>query len=103
MYGSPGTMILRLSHQYESHEDQEFSLPVTLNITQLFSQLQLSECSEMSLTANQKESDIHRYKWRTETQFSREKKHTTKKIKPDYHLLQYHRWKLEHSNVSTHK
>jgi len=66
IYGAPGTMILRLAHQYEVGEDAVLSKPAIIDLQKVFSHVQLSSCVEMSLTANQKASDVNRYKWKTE-------------------------------------
>jgi hypothetical protein len=52
-YGEAGTMIFRLSHSFEAGEDPVLSLPVTVDLRNLFSSLVLTSCTEMSLTANQ--------------------------------------------------
>ncbi len=52
-FGADGTMILRLDHSFEIGEDPVYSQPVTLNLDELFSNLYIDSCTEMSLTVNQ--------------------------------------------------
>lgn len=74
IYGAEGTMILRIAHQYEVDEDPEMSKPATFDLQKIFKHVELTSCEEMSLTANQKLSDVDRYTWKTETEFSSMKK-----------------------------
>lgn len=41
------------------------STPVTININALFNEMKFSQCHEMSLTANQPLSQVHRLQWNT--------------------------------------
>lgn len=70
LYGAEGTMILRIAHQYEVDEDPEMSKPSVFDLQKIFKHISLTSCEEMSLTANQKLSDVNRYTWKTETEFS---------------------------------
>jgi len=70
IYGSPGTMILRLAHQYEVGEDAVLSKPATVDLQKIFQHVGLTSCVEMSLSANQKKSDMNRYTWNTEKEFT---------------------------------
>jgi lysosomal alpha-mannosidase len=60
-------MILRLAHLYEAGEDPDMSKPVDVDLSSLLSTISIVSCTEMSLTANQKLSNVHRMTWRTES------------------------------------
>ena len=53
LLGDAGSMILRLDHSFEVGEDPVYSQPVTLDLESLFVDIELHECTEMTLTANQ--------------------------------------------------
>jgi len=55
-YGSPNTMILRLAHLFEDGEDSEFSQPVIVDTSSLFTGITVNSCTETTLTANQRHS-----------------------------------------------
>jgi hypothetical protein len=47
-----GQMILRLDHSFEIGEDPVYSKPVTLDLSKLFVDIVLEDCTEMTVTAN---------------------------------------------------
>jgi len=68
--GNPAQYILRLHHLYAINEDPIYSRPVTVNLSGLFKNKELSTIEETNLTAVQKRSDMHRLHWNTETKQS---------------------------------
>jgi lysosomal alpha-mannosidase len=50
---SPTTLLVRLSHSYETGEGGAMSQPATVNLAGLFSGITLQSCTETTLTANQ--------------------------------------------------
>lgn len=64
-----GDHLLRLSHQFAVGEDAEYSQPVTVDLSTLFSGLTLSNIQEVSLTANQNiqaiEERLKKFQWQT--------------------------------------
>ena len=53
-FAGPGTMLLRLAHLFAVGEDSVLSQPATVDLATLFSGIELTACTQMSLTANQK-------------------------------------------------
>jgi len=53
-YGSSNTMILRLAHLFEDGEDAELSVPVKVDTSSLFTGINVDNCTETTLTANQR-------------------------------------------------
>jgi len=64
-YGAAGSMLLRLAHLFEVGEDPVGSAPVTVNLDQLLFAVKVTSCEEMTVTANQKLSDVSRSAWTT--------------------------------------
>jgi len=60
-----GEYLVRLNHIYPAGEDSQYSQPVTIDLQQVFAHLDVVSITEMSLTANQPITDIHRLNWRT--------------------------------------
>jgi len=86
-----GLVLLRLHHVFGVNEDHDYSKPVTLQLDQIFTNLTLISATEMSLTANQPQSEVNRLKWKTSSTEmvadTKEKSHNKKgsftvKIKP---------------------
>lgn len=48
----------------QAHEHSEMAKPVKIDLSDLFSELKLREISELSLSANQLQSDVQRLKWK---------------------------------------
>jgi len=67
--GGPNTVLIRLAHKYEVGEDPSLSQPAEVDLSTLFSDIELESCIEMSLSANQPLSAVHRMVWQTETPF----------------------------------
>jgi len=65
-----GTVLLRLTHLFALGEDHEFSRPVTVDLSALFPGMQLVEATELTLSANQPKSEVHRLVWKTATDAS---------------------------------
>jgi hypothetical protein len=60
-----GFVLLRLTHIFAVGEDNEYSRPATVLLDNLFKNLQIVEATEMTLTANQPKSELHRLTWKT--------------------------------------
>lgn len=60
-----GQHILRLSHQFGVGEDPKYSTPVTVDLSTLFSGIELIEVKEVSLTTNQEIANMKRLQWKT--------------------------------------
>ncbi|XP_068205819.1 lysosomal alpha-mannosidase-like isoform X1 [Palaemon carinicauda] len=58
-----GKILLRLEHMYELEESDPFSNPATVNLKNLFSDLEVISAEEMNLAANQRKEDENRYQW----------------------------------------
>ena len=56
-------MLLRLEHQFDVNEDAVLSKPVTLDLNNLFEDVQVSEIRETALGANVNLDDLQRLKW----------------------------------------
>lgn len=59
-------VLLRLAHLYAVGEDSVLSGPATVDLATLFADLKVASVEEMSLTANQPLSNVHRLQWKTE-------------------------------------
>lgn len=59
-----GQHILRLSHQFGVGEDAKYSVPVTVDLSTLFSTLNMNELKEVSLTTNQAIGDMKPLNWK---------------------------------------
>ncbi|XP_043212637.1 lysosomal alpha-mannosidase-like [Amphibalanus amphitrite] len=59
----PDRLLLRLEHQFETGEDVELSLPVDVNIQDLFTTLNITSVVEYGLSADRPLSDINRFHW----------------------------------------
>ncbi|NP_001244175.1 lysosomal alpha-mannosidase precursor [Cavia porcellus] len=64
----PDTLLLRLEHQFALGEDssRNLSLPVTLDLQDLFSTFTITRLQETTLAANQLRASASRLKWTTE-------------------------------------
>jgi len=61
-----GTVLLRLAHNFGVDEGSTLSAPVTVDLSTLFTnEFKPTSVTEVSLTANQKPSDIKRLNWQT--------------------------------------
>merc|ERR1712167_454618 len=62
-----GQLLLRLSHLYEVGEHPKLSLPVDVNLANIFSKagLKITGASETTLTGNQPVANVKRHKWNT--------------------------------------
>ena len=60
----PSTLLLRLSHSYETGEDATLSQPASANLATLFSGLTITACDEMTLTANQRLAEAPKVSYR---------------------------------------
>lgn len=61
------TVLLRLAHLYEAGEDAEYSKLAKVELKQMFYGKEIKEINEMSLSANQKKSEMRpRLEWRVE-------------------------------------
>ncbi|XP_026806272.1 lysosomal alpha-mannosidase-like [Rhopalosiphum maidis] len=56
-------VLLRIEHIFEKDEDRFLSLPETVHLQQLFSQLEVLEYKELTLSANLAKADLDRYRW----------------------------------------
>ncbi|XP_062034472.1 lysosomal alpha-mannosidase-like [Lepus europaeus] len=65
----PGTLLLRLEHQFASGEDsgRKLSSPVTLNLQRLFSTFTITRLQETTLAANQPRASTSRLQWTPDT------------------------------------
>ena len=62
---SPDTIILRMEHIYEKNEDPKLSQEVDVVITALFTDFEVSDMTELNLSANQLMSDKKVFDWKT--------------------------------------
>lgn len=61
------TVLLRLAHLYEAGEDAEYSKLAKVELKKMFYGKEIKEMNEMSLSANQKKSEMRpRLEWRVE-------------------------------------
>ncbi len=60
-----GEVLLRLHHLYAVNEDSEYSQNARVDLQTLFRNLRIVNVEEVSLSANQKQSELHRLQWRT--------------------------------------
>uniref|UniRef100_A0A7C8ZG67 Alpha-mannosidase n=1 Tax=Opuntia streptacantha TaxID=393608 RepID=A0A7C8ZG67_OPUST len=61
------TVLLRLAHLYEAGEDAEYSKLAKVELKKMFRGKEIKEMNEMSLSANQKKSEMRpRLQWRVE-------------------------------------
>eukprot|EP01121_Diplochlamys_sp_Union-15-3_P008289 TRINITY_DN2194_c0_g2_i2.p1 TRINITY_DN2194_c0_g2~~TRINITY_DN2194_c0_g2_i2.p1 ORF type:complete len:147 (-),score=24.18 TRINITY_DN2194_c0_g2_i2:61-441(-) len=65
--GNSTQYLLRLHHLYAVGEDQLYSTPVSIDLDGLFANKRIVSVTEMSLTANQKRSDVDRLQWITDS------------------------------------
>jgi len=65
MPSSNNDVLLRLNHIFAVGEDSEYSVPVKVDIAQLFKNLRVTNLVEMTLSGNQPRSESRRLKWRT--------------------------------------
>lgn len=63
-----GRVLLRLQHIFAVGEDADFSKPVSVDLDQLFKELDIIDITEMNLTGVQKKSGVHRLSWKTATE-----------------------------------
>jgi len=59
-----GETILRLNHIFAVGEDPVYSKRTSVDLANLFTNLQIVEIREMQLTAVEPASDVHRYTWK---------------------------------------
>ncbi|XP_007421015.1 lysosomal alpha-mannosidase isoform X1 [Python bivittatus] len=59
----PDAVLIRLEHQFEHGEAVNGSLPVVINLLNLFSSFNIVTVQEMNLSANQKREDVSRLLW----------------------------------------
>ncbi|XP_044309624.1 lysosomal alpha-mannosidase isoform X2 [Varanus komodoensis] len=59
----PDSILIRLEHQFERGESANGSMPVTINLLNLFSVFNIISVQEMSLAANQKRENMDRLIW----------------------------------------
>ncbi|XP_067170658.1 lysosomal alpha-mannosidase [Apteryx mantelli] len=59
----PGTVLLRLEHQFEKGESANGSQPVTLDLLNLFSAFTITSLQEMNLAADQQRDAVTRLVW----------------------------------------
>ncbi|XP_039626448.1 lysosomal alpha-mannosidase [Polypterus senegalus] len=64
------TVLLRLEHQFEKMESANYSQPATVDLQHLFSWFQIESLDELSLSANQRLSEMKRLAWRIEDAYS---------------------------------
>ncbi|XP_077183388.1 lysosomal alpha-mannosidase [Paroedura picta] len=62
----PDAILIRLEHQFERRESVNSSLPVTINLMNLFSSFNIITVQEMNLAANQKHEDMQRLIWQSD-------------------------------------
>nr|XP_056703983.1 lysosomal alpha-mannosidase [Euleptes europaea] len=62
----PDSVLIRLEHQFERGESINGSLPVTINLMNLFSSFNIITIQEMNLAANQKQEDMRRLIWQSD-------------------------------------
>eukprot|EP01119_Soliformovum_irregulare_P005383 TRINITY_DN1714_c0_g1_i1.p1 TRINITY_DN1714_c0_g1~~TRINITY_DN1714_c0_g1_i1.p1 ORF type:complete len:977 (+),score=300.90 TRINITY_DN1714_c0_g1_i1:52-2982(+) len=60
-----GQILLRLQNVFAVGEDKEMSASVSVDLNALFPALQIDEITEVSLSANQPASEVHRLQWKT--------------------------------------
>lgn len=65
----PDGVVLRLAHRFAVGEDPKLSQPATVSLATLFSGLTVANVTELSLTANQPLSNVHRMTWKTKTTY----------------------------------
>ncbi|NXE58226.1 MA2B1 mannosidase, partial [Casuarius casuarius] len=63
----PGTVLLRLEHQFEKGESANGSQPVTLDLLNLFSAFAITSLREMNLAADQPRDAVTRLLWNPAT------------------------------------
>ncbi|XP_060096660.1 lysosomal alpha-mannosidase [Heteronotia binoei] len=62
----PDSILIRLEHQFERSESVNSSLPVTINLMNMFSSFNVTTVQEMNLAANQKQRDMRRLIWQSD-------------------------------------
>jgi hypothetical protein len=62
-----GRVLIRLHHIYGAGEDAQYSTPVTVDLNTFFSNLLITDLTEMTLTANRPKSELHRLNWKTQS------------------------------------
>jgi hypothetical protein len=60
--------LFRLRHIYGAGEDSEYSRPVTINVQNLFTGMQVADITEYQLTGITDISKVDRYQWKTATE-----------------------------------
>jgi len=60
-----GTFLFRVAHIYAINEDSVLSQPAQVDLSTLFGTFNVNSATEMSLTANQPLSAVHRMTWNT--------------------------------------
>jgi len=62
-------LVLQLEHMFENDESDYWSVPETIDLSQIFnpSVLNINEITEMTLTANLPLADLHRLPWNIQT------------------------------------
>uniref|UniRef100_A0ABM5FLY9 Alpha-mannosidase n=1 Tax=Pogona vitticeps TaxID=103695 RepID=A0ABM5FLY9_9SAUR len=61
----PDSVLFRLEHQFERGESANGSMPVTINLLNLFSSFTITTLEERNLAANQKYEDMRRLVWQS--------------------------------------
>ncbi|KAJ6668062.1 hypothetical protein lerEdw1_016383 [Lerista edwardsae] len=62
----PDSVLIRLEHQFERKESVNGSVPVAINLLNLFSSFNITAVQEMNLAANQKYEDMKRLFWKSD-------------------------------------
>ncbi|XP_066472931.1 lysosomal alpha-mannosidase [Tiliqua scincoides] len=62
----PNSILIRLEHQFEQKESVNGSVPVEINLLDLFSSFNITTVQEMNLAANQKYEDMRRLTWKSD-------------------------------------
>jgi len=71
-----GEYLIRLAHQFAVNEDPVLSQPVSVDLSNLFAFLKLSNIKEVSLTANQNANEIKPFMWQVHGENSNENTET---------------------------
>ncbi|XP_033226250.1 lysosomal alpha-mannosidase-like [Belonocnema kinseyi] len=76
------SILLRLEHIFEIGESVKYSIPVQVNIKDLFSEFTIVSIKETNLSGNQWRKDVNRMKWQAETEnkLSQSEKITVRKL-----------------------
>ncbi|XP_070595631.1 lysosomal alpha-mannosidase isoform X1 [Erythrolamprus reginae] len=74
----PDAVLIRLEHQFEYGEAVNGSLPVAINLLNLFSSFNIISVQEMNLSANQKRENMSRLIWQSPQEIAAERQSDTR-------------------------